>query len=86
MARTQIYLGTEELKLLDQVAKASGATRSEMIRRAVRAMYGERTVEERLAALQRSAGIWKNRRITGAAYVDARRGDLNRRLRRLGLR
>lgn len=36
-------------------------------------------------ALRMSAGSWKGRSVTGAEYVESRRGDLNERLRRLGL-
>jgi predicted nucleic acid-binding protein len=39
----------------------------------------------RLEALRRSAGSWKGRRFSGSEYVDALRGDLDERLRRLGL-
>jgi Arc/MetJ-type ribon-helix-helix transcriptional regulator len=86
MGRTQIYLGDEELELLDRVAKATGASRSELVRRAVRSLYGSRlSREEKLEALRASAGVWADRPFTGAEYVDARRpGDLNERLRRLG--
>jgi hypothetical protein len=38
-----------------------------------------------MRALRESAGSWRGRRQTGAEYVDARRGDLGARLRRLGL-
>lgn len=86
MGRTQIYLGEEELELLDRAAAATGASRSELIRRAIRATFGAAdTVEARLDSLRRSAAVWKKRDLTGAAYVEARRGDLNERLRRLGL-
>ena len=85
MGRTQIYLGEEELELLDRVARATGASRSELIRRAVRSTFGQRTKAEKLHALDASAGSWRDRRFTGAEYVDAIRGDLNERLRRIGL-
>ena len=85
VGRTQIYLGEEELELLDRVARATGASRSELIRRAVRSTFGERTKAEKLQALKASAGSWRGRRFTGADYVDTIRGDLNQRLRRLGL-
>ena len=85
MGRTQIYLGEEELELLDRVARATGASRSELIRRAVRSTFGEKTKTEKLDALDASAGSWRDRRFTGADYVDAIRGDLNERLRRIGL-
>jgi Arc/MetJ-type ribon-helix-helix transcriptional regulator len=83
MGRTQIYLGSEELTLLDRASQESGASRSELIRRAVRATFGE---QDKLRALQNSAGSWSGRRVSGAEYVDARRGgDLNERLSRLGV-
>lgn len=85
VGRTQIYLGEEELELLDRVGRATGASRSELIRRAVRRTFGEKTKAEKLRALDASAGSWQGRRFTGAEYVDAIRGDLNERLRLLGL-
>ena len=85
MGRTQIYLGEEELELLDRVGHATGASRSELIRRAVRSTFGEQTKAEKLQALEASAGSWRGRRFTGAQYVDTIRGDLNERLRQLGL-
>lgn len=83
--RTQIMLNDEEVELLDRAATASGASRSELIRRAIRTTYGSRSKEERTAALKRSAGSWRGRDFTGADYVDAVRSDLNERLSRLGL-
>ena len=85
VGRTQVYLGDDELELLDRVARATGASRSELIRRAVRSTFGEKTKAERLRALDASAGSWSGRRLTGADYVDAMRADLNERLRRLGV-
>lgn len=85
MGRTQVYLGAEELELLERVGRATGASRSELIRRAVRSTFGEKTKAEKLRALDASSGSWRSRTFTGAQYVDAIRGDLNQRLRRLGL-
>jgi Arc/MetJ-type ribon-helix-helix transcriptional regulator len=85
VGRTQIYLGEEELELLDRVGRATGASRSELIRRGVRRTFGEKTKAEKLRALDASAGSWQGRRFTGAEYVDAIRGDLNERLHLLGL-
>jgi len=85
MGRTQIYLGDEELALLDRVARATGASRSELIRRAVRSAFGEKTRDERLKALEASAGTWRGRRFTGESFVDTLRGDLNDRLNERGL-
>lgn len=85
MVRTQVYLSDNELALLDRTERATGASRSELIRRAVRTTYGDGTVDARVQALQRGVGLWKSRRLTGAEYVDARRGDLDARLTELGL-
>jgi Arc/MetJ-type ribon-helix-helix transcriptional regulator len=87
VGRTQIYLGSDELALLDRASRQSGASRSELIRRAVRATFGEGDKQEKLRALQASAGSWRGWRGSGAEYVDAiRSGDLNERLARLGVK
>jgi Arc/MetJ-type ribon-helix-helix transcriptional regulator len=83
MGRTQVYLGPEELELLERLSAATGASRSELIRRAIRNTFGERSKEDKLRALDASAGAWRNRPFTGAEYVDSIRGDLNERLRSL---
>ena len=85
MGRTQIYLGSDELELLDRVGRATGASRSELVRRAVRSTFGEPTRADKLEALGASAGSWHGSGLTGAEYVDSVRGDLDRRLTRLGL-
>ena len=85
MGRTHVYLGSEELALLDRAGRATGASRSELIRRAVRSTFGEGSAGDRLAALRSAAGLWKDRDFSGAEYVDVVRGDPNERLRRLGL-
>jgi Arc/MetJ-type ribon-helix-helix transcriptional regulator len=85
MGRTQIYLGEDELQLLDRASRETGASRSELVRRAVRATFGRQGKDERLGALRASAGSWRGWRRSGAEYVDAiRGGDLNERLSRLG--
>jgi Arc/MetJ-type ribon-helix-helix transcriptional regulator len=86
VSRTQVYLGEEELALLERASRDSGASRSELIRRAVRTTFSEKGKDERLRALTASAGSWRGRRPSGAEYVDALRGDLNERLSRLGVR
>ena len=85
MGRTQVYLGSDELDLLDRVSRLTGASRSELVRRAVRHTFGERTKADKLRALEVSAGSWRGRHFTGAEYVDSTRGDLNERLSHLGL-
>jgi hypothetical protein len=85
MGRTQIYLGDEELELLDRVARVTGASRSELVRRAVRNTFGQPTKADKLEALGASAGSWSGRSFTGSEYVDSVRRDLSERLDRLGL-
>lgn len=85
MQRTQIYLGADEVALLDREAARTGASRAELIRRAIRRQYGEVDWQARLRALRESAGVWRDLAKTGEEYVDERRGDINDRLRRLGL-
>jgi hypothetical protein len=85
MARTQIYLGSDELEILDRVARVTGASRSELVRRAVRSAFGQPTKPDKLRALEASAGTWRGRGFTGSEYVDSVRGDLGERLGRLGL-
>jgi hypothetical protein len=82
--RTQIYLDDEESTLLAEASERTGASRSELIRRAVRAQYGT-TSEGRLAALRATAGIWRDRQGPGSDYVDELREDLGERLDRVGL-
>jgi Arc/MetJ-type ribon-helix-helix transcriptional regulator len=84
MGRTQVYLGEDDLELLDRVSRRTGASRSELIRRAIRNTFGEKSKDDRLRALEASAGSWRGRTYSGAEYVDAIRGDLNARLKRLG--
>ncbi|MCA1657419.1 MAG: antitoxin [Actinobacteria bacterium] len=54
-------------------------------RRLYTSTFGDKTKAERLRALHASAGSWSDRRLTGADHVDALRGDLNERMRRLGV-
>lgn len=86
MGRTQIYLGEDELALLERASRDTGASRSELIRRSVRATFGGQGKAARLEALAVSAGSWQDRVVSGAEYVDDLRGvDLNERLARLGV-
>jgi predicted transcriptional regulator len=86
MVRTQIHLTDEDVALLDRVASETGASRAELIRRAVRERYGvPSSIEERKARARSAFGAWKGRTFTGDDYVRAiRSGDMNENLRRLG--
>jgi Arc/MetJ family transcription regulator len=83
--RSQIYLDDQELALLAEAARRTGASRSELLRRAVRAQYGRSAPERRLASLRVSAGTWRERLGTGADYVDGLRAGLAERLEQVGL-
>lgn len=85
MQRTQVYLSAEDVEALDRAAAQTGASRSELIRRAIRHQYATQSAEERIEGLERSFGAWRDRDHSGAEYVDAIRGDLDDRLSRLGL-
>jgi predicted DNA-binding protein len=79
MQRTQIYLSEQDQRLLEELARTSGRTKSQLIRDAIARAYLPQGGHERvLDALKRSAGAWK-RRETGRAYVERlRRGRLAR--------
>jgi len=81
--RTQIYLDDQEVSALEAAAVRTGASRSELIRRAIRSQYGERPVASRLEALRSSAGAWTGRDYSGSQFVDSMRGDVDERLARL---
>jgi len=87
MVRTQIHLGESDVALLDRAARATGASRSELIRQAIRQQYGsvrDLTLEQRRERLLATAGAWRNRKFTGEEYTRAiRSGDMNANLRRL---
>ncbi len=83
--RTQIYLDDEDAELLTQMSARTGASRSELIRRAVRAQYQGQSPEGRLSALRESAGIWSDRAGSGGDYVEQLRTNLDDRLARVGL-
>ena len=72
MLRTQVSLGEDERRLLDEEAARSGLSMSELVRRAVTATYGGmRSAELDLARLQRSAGAWdRHDDVDGEAYVE----------------
>ncbi|MBA2414502.1 MAG: CopG family transcriptional regulator [Geodermatophilaceae bacterium] len=84
--RTQIYLDDEVSDLLAEMSARTGASRSELIRRAVRAQYHGESPEGRLGALRASAGMWRDRSGTGAEYVEELRTGLDDRLAQVRLK
>jgi len=81
--RTQIYLDDQDVSALEAAALRTGASRSELIRRAIRARCGGQPACSRLEALRASPGTWTGRDDTGSQFVDSIRGDINERLARL---
>ncbi len=80
MQRTQIYLTKREVAALEAASRATGQTRSDLIREAIEARYlTPRDEAETLEALEATAGLWAQQTETGAEYVDrVRSGRLAR--------
>ena len=69
--RTQIYLSPAQASALDREAKRTGVTRSHLIREAIEERYGLAADRERLrSALRETAGLWRDRKESGEAYID----------------
>ncbi|MGH7336043.1 MAG: CopG family transcriptional regulator [Myxococcota bacterium] len=79
MRRTQIYLEDIESIALDETARRTGRTRSQIIREAIRAhVMGATDPRDLTAVLRKTAGAWRGRRQTGAQVVARlRRGRLS---------
>lgn len=61
MVRTQIYLDEGQKSALDRLSAERGATVSDLIRQAVDQFIGNESIHFE-DALDRSFGIWRNRR------------------------
>jgi len=77
MHRTQIHLGDEEIRLLELESSATGASRSELIRRAILDRYGNGSAAPR--ARPRSIGIASSGRIDATEAKDWVRREWDRR-------
>ena len=80
MQRTQIYLSERETEALDRAVKATGLTRSHLIREAIAERYLRRSEAADVErALRETAGVWQDRDESGAAAVERlRHGRLAR--------
>lgn len=76
MTRTQIHLGEEEIQLLDAEARETGASRSELIRRAVRERYGSEKPPQRRRS--RLVGMISSGRIDAANDEEWLRQEFDR--------
>ena len=82
--RTQIYLDDRQWRKLDQVAKRSRRTVSELIREAIDARYAATPKADFLAALRAGAfGVWKERPDLGPTETHLRRLRRGSRIGRL---
>ena len=80
--RTQIVLTDELYARLREESARSGATLAELVRRAVARTYLEGGGADAADVLRATFGAWNGRDRDGAAYVDALRPGLGRRLAR----
>ncbi len=84
MRRTQIYLDDRQRRKLDQVARSTRRTVSELIREAIDARYSVTPREDFLAALRAGAfGVWKERPDLGPTDSYLRRVRRGKRIDRL---
>jgi len=84
MRRTQIYLNDRQRRKLDQVAKRTRRTVSELIREAIDARYAATPKEDFVAALRTGVfGVWKQRSDLGSTDSYLRRVRRGKRIDRL---
>lgn len=71
MVRSQIYLSEDEMAALERESRATGRSKSQLIRDAIDRTY-LKSRQDLLGALSRSKGTWR-RRETGKAWVERHR-------------
>lgn len=74
--RTHVTLTDEQYARLCEESRRTGHSFAELVRRAIDGRYeAPPSTEERLQALERSSGAWKDRDFDGEEYVERlRRG------------
>lgn len=78
--RTQITLSDAQYARLKEESERTGASLSELIRRALENSYRLPKMEDSRAALRDSFGAWGDRNFDGAKYVERLRRGMARRL------
>lgn len=83
MVRTQIYLNEDQKSTLDRLSVEKKTTVSNLIRDAIEE-YLTRVSPDFQGALERSFGIWKNRKLkeTSSGYVRDLRAEWEKREKR----
>ncbi len=64
MIRTQVYITTQEKKLLAQITQHTGETQSELIRKAIDLLCQLQSKKNRTQLLRSAKGVWKDRERT----------------------
>lgn len=62
MVRTQIYLTKDEKEALDIMSNISGKSQSELIRGAIDRYLEINDTTHRMAVVEQTAGLWRNRK------------------------
>lgn len=83
MHRTQIYLRDDDVVALDAESARTGASRAELIRRAIRLQYGEPSQWDKLEVLHATTKIRPDQPETGADYVEHIRAGAHEQMSRL---
>jgi hypothetical protein len=68
--RIRITLTDDQYERLRHEADATGVRIGDLVRRAIDSVYGQHSVEEKLALLHSSFGAWKDREGTTEEYVE----------------
>ena len=74
MKRTQIYLDEETFEYLKKESRLRGVSISEIIRESIRDKR-DQNIEKILSALDKVAGVWKNRKFDTEKYIKGLRRD-----------
>lgn len=80
--RAQVTLTDEQYSRLRDESRRTGLSCAELMRRAIDRSYAEGPSGDLEEALAETFGLWKDRELDGAAYVDKLRRGMARRLDR----